>query len=189
MFNPDLDRRDFVAALAGGASAAFVTAHWGEIRAASALAARTAPEEPYRFLSADQVRELDAITATLVPTDDTAGAREAHVVRFMDTALATFWKDRQKDFPQLLQQVETFVEKKTPGNKSFAALDDANRIAVLREFEKGDARIFGQLRGFTMVGMFSHPDHGGNFDKIGWKLIGFDDRYSWVPPFGYYDRA
>ena len=41
----------------------------------------------------------------------------------------------------------------------------------------------------TMTGMFAHPEHGGNFGKIGWKLIGYEDRYSWVPPFGYYDRG
>jgi hypothetical protein len=40
-----------------------------------------------------------------------------------------------------------------------------------------------------MLGMFSHPMHGGNFNKVGWNLIGFEDRYSWTPPFGYYDRV
>jgi len=23
---------------------------------------------------------------------------------------------------------------------------------------------------------------------VGWKWIGFDDRFSWAPPFGWYDR-
>jgi len=40
-----------------------------------------------------------------------------------------------------------------------------------------------------MLGMFSHPEHGGNYQKIGWQLIGYRDQYSWAPPFGYYDRA
>jgi hypothetical protein len=29
--------------------------------------------------------------------------------------------------------------------------------------------------------------HGGNYDKIGWKLIGYDDSLNHKPPFGYYD--
>ena len=29
--------------------------------------------------------------------------------------------------------------------------------------------------------------HGGNQDKIGWKLIGYDDSLNFRPPFGYYD--
>jgi hypothetical protein len=36
--------------------------------------------------------------------------------------------------------------------------------------------------------MFANPEYGGNRDKIGWKMIGFDDRFSWGPPFGWYDR-
>jgi hypothetical protein len=40
-----------------------------------------------------------------------------------------------------------------------------------------------------MLGMFIDPIHGGNFNKVGWKMIGFEDRYSWTPPFGYYDRV
>jgi gluconate 2-dehydrogenase gamma chain len=35
--------------------------------------------------------------------------------------------------------------------------------------------------------MLSNPEYGGNFNKMGWKLIGFDDRFSWAPPFGWYD--
>ena len=29
---------------------------------------------------------------------------------------------------------------------------------------------------------------GGNYDKVGWKLIGFKDDFYFKPPFGYYDR-
>jgi hypothetical protein len=29
--------------------------------------------------------------------------------------------------------------------------------------------------------------HGGNHNKAGWKLIGFDDSLNHKPPFGYYD--
>ena len=36
--------------------------------------------------------------------------------------------------------------------------------------------------------MLANPEYGGNSDKIGWKLIGFDDRFSWGAPFGWYDR-
>ena len=40
----------------------------------------------------------------------------------------------------------------------------------------------------TAAGMFANPEYGGNRDKIGWKLLGFDDRFFWQQPFGYYDR-
>jgi hypothetical protein len=31
------------------------------------------------------------------------------------------------------------------------------------------------------------PIYGGNRGKVGWAHIGFDDRMSFEPPFGYYD--
>jgi hypothetical protein len=36
--------------------------------------------------------------------------------------------------------------------------------------------------------MFTLPTYGGNRDGVGWKLIGFEDRHTFQPPFGYYDR-
>ena len=187
MFNDEFDRRDFVA-LTGGATAALLVATWPEMRAAAALAATTPQDAPYQFLSADQVRELDAITSTLIPTDETPGAREAHVVRFIDNAFATFWKARQPMLAPVLAEIATLAAKRPPNQKSFAALNDADRIATLEEYEKSSTGSFRQLRNLAMNGMFSHPDHGGNFNKVGWKMIGFDDRYSWTAPFGYYDK-
>jgi hypothetical protein len=29
---------------------------------------------------------------------------------------------------------------------------------------------------------------GGNRDEVGWKLIGFEDKFHFEPPFGYYDK-
>jgi hypothetical protein len=29
--------------------------------------------------------------------------------------------------------------------------------------------------------------HGGNHDKVGWQLLGYDDSLNHEPPFGYYD--
>ena len=35
--------------------------------------------------------------------------------------------------------------------------------------------------------MFADPSWGGNREKSGWKLLGFDDRAIWQSPFGFYD--
>ena len=42
--------------------------------------------------------------------------------------------------------------------------------------------------GLVLAGMLAFPEYGGNYNKIGWKWIGFDDRFSWAAPFGWYDR-
>jgi gluconate 2-dehydrogenase gamma chain len=43
------------------------------------------------------------------------------------------------------------------------------------------------VRQHTIMGFFSNPQYGGNRDKMGWKLIGFEDAFVFQPPFGYYD--
>jgi gluconate 2-dehydrogenase subunit 3-like protein len=55
----------------------------------------------------------------------------------------------------------------------------------MKEMEKTEA--FGVLRGFTLTGFLCDPSMGGNKDRVGWKLIGFEDQFLYMPPFGYYD--
>ena len=67
-----------------------------------------APPEPDRWTSyqpkfffAEDFRNLDAFTAILIPTDDTPGAREAHVAAFIDfvvNAAAEYAPEMQKDW-------------------------------------------------------------------------------------------
>ena len=184
-----MNRRDFVLGVGGAAFVTRLATHGPELRAIAAYAASVAPEEHYQFFSVEQAREFDAISAQIVPTDDTPGAREAHVVRFVDRYLATVAKDEQPGLQGDFTVFGDAMAAKTPGSRSFAALSDANQIAFLTELEKSHPDVFEDFRDYTMLGMFSHPMHGGNFNKVGWKLIGFEDRPAWVPPFGYYDRV
>ena len=57
---------------------------------------------------------------------------------------------------------------------------------VLRSIEDTDGFAF--LRAMAVSGYLCHPMHGGNRSNAGWKAIGFEERMSWAPPFGYYDR-
>ena len=64
---------------------------------------------------------------------------------------------------------------------AFADLDAAKQDALLSDAEHGkldfdslpSGVFFGALLDLTMEGFFSDPIHGGNRDKIGWKLVGF----------------
>jgi gluconate 2-dehydrogenase gamma chain len=184
-----VNRRDFIVGLSGAAASAWLATHGLELRAIAAYAASIGPDEPYEFLTPEQAREFDAISAQIVPTDDTPGAREAHVVRFLDRLYATAYKARQPFLQNEFKLLGDAVAERTGRSRSFAALSDADQIAFLTDFERTHAASFNGWRGRTIWGLFCHPQHGGNFDKVGWKLIGFEDRYSWAPPFGYYDRV
>lgn len=134
---------------------------------------------PLRFFSPDQAEEIEAIAAQIIPADETPGAREAGVIRFIDRNLVEFETDRQPDY---IAGLGMLAEK---AGGRFTNLDSARQIEVLRALEKSE--FFGLVRQHTIMGFFSNPQYGGNLNKIGWKLIGFEDAFVFQPPFGYYD--
>ena len=189
MIDSDFSRRGFLGVLAGAGVATVGNASWSDLRAAGTFAAQASQQEKWQVLTPVQVRELDAVTAQFVPTDDTPGAREAHVVRFIDRSLATYAKDQKPHIDAALQKLDQLVASHFPGATSFASLGDAEQITVLKDWEATDRQTFGALHGATITGMFCNPEYGGNYNKVGWQLLGFKDQFSWAPPFGYYDRV
>lgn len=189
MDDAELSRRAFVAGVAGATTGGWLATHLPGLQATAAYAMAAAPQQAWEFFTPDQVREFDAISAQLVPTTDTPGAREAHVVRFVDRYLASVAKDEQPGVQDEFKSLGDAVAKRTPGSRSFAALSDADQIAFLVDLEASQRGVFNSFLNYTMLGMFSHPMHDGNFGKVGWTLIGYEDRYAWAPPFGYYDRV
>ena len=183
----EVSRRGFMAAIAAGTAMAWLTAHSRELEAAAHLAATGGDE--WMALTAEQAATLDAVTAQIVPSDGTPGAREAKVVRFIDRSFATFMKENKGDLDKALAELADYTTKTVPGATSFAALTSDQQIAVLKAHEKGKDSMFGMLRFLTIAGMFTMPSYGGNYQKSGWKMIGFEDRFAWAPPFGWYDRA
>jgi hypothetical protein len=180
-------RREFLEAVSTALAGALTAARLSSVT--DAFAATIPESAPYEFLTPEQVRLLDVITSHIVPTDDTPGAREAHVVRFIDHAFATFFKQHRKTFADGLEQFETFMSHYRPDGATFLELSSAEQVAALRDLERLEPDTFRGFRNLTMLGMFSHPEHGGNYQKIGWRLIGYVDQYSWAPPFGFYDRG
>jgi gluconate 2-dehydrogenase gamma chain len=186
MPSPQFSRRGFLAAAISGTAVAWIAAHASELEAAIAA---VSPPDGWLVLTAEQAATLDAVTAQLVPTDELPGAREAKVLRFIDRALATVMKEDAAQLAPVLQQLADVTAQTVPGAAAFTALSDAQQVAVLQAFEKEQPESFGALRAMTILGMFADPAYGGNFEKRGWQLLGFEDRFVWTPPFGYYDRG
>ena len=183
-------RREFLLGSATGLSAAWVTANYSGILEAASYAQqapRAGQATAFAFFSPEQALEVEAMTAQIIPTDDTPGAREARVINFIDRVLTTFEKDRQGDYTQGLQELQAQTRQVVPSGTKFSALTSAQQIQVLTAMEK--SKFFELVRTHTITGFFASPAHGGNYNKIGWKLVGFDDRFSWQAPFGHYDRV
>ena len=150
---PAVDRRDFIVGLTEIATGAWMAAQLPALRATAAYAASVAPQAPWEFFTAEEAREFDAISAQIVPTDDTPGAREARVVRFVDHWFATVQKEAQPVFRNDFKLLAEAVTARTPGNRSIAALSDADQIALLMAFEKSNPVSFAHFRGATMTGL------------------------------------
>jgi gluconate 2-dehydrogenase gamma chain len=185
----DASRRRFLAFAAGGAAAVWLGARWQDLQASARYAARAGLDSALALqaLTPAQADTLDALAAQIIPSDDTPGAREAQVVRFIDRALATFASEQQALFDQGLARLEESVTMAYPGERSFARLDSDRQVALIRQLEAAQPEFFEALRAATITGLLAHPEYGGNAGKVGWTLIGFQDRFAWQPPFGYYD--
>jgi gluconate 2-dehydrogenase gamma chain len=128
---------------------------------------------------------VEAMAAQIIPTDSSPGAREARVVHFIDQALASFARDKQSDYVKGLQNLQTKVKQVYPEASLFSALTSEQQIKVLTEIER--TPFFALVRTHTIIGFCSRPEHGGNHNKVGWELIGYDDSLKHEPHFGYYD--
>ncbi len=180
-----MKRRLFLARAGAALGGSRIALSLPAILATSAVACRARDEgSPFKALTASEAAEFEAMAARIIPSGDSPGATEAGVIYFMDAALADVRADALAPMRQGLAELQTEI-RSTYGEESFAGLDHARQIAVLKEIE--DTPFFGSVRFLTLAGMFSHPSYGGNRDEIGWKLIGFDGQRPGQPPFGHYD--
>jgi gluconate 2-dehydrogenase gamma chain len=181
-------RRKFLAQAAGSLGAAYFSFLTPDLIAQAHQHAKSAPlnlEGKFLFFTPQQAANYDAFASQIVPTDDTPGAREANVLHFTDFALSEIEPQNKKDFAAALIALTAETKKMFPSAGSFSALTAAQQVAVMKAMEKGAE--FGILRTYAITGFLVDPADGGNKDKVGWKLIGFEDKYYYQPPFGYYD--
>lgn len=135
-------------------------------------------------LGNEEAAGLQAIAARIIPTDETPGATEARVIYFMDNVLGSSRAEVLQPIRAGLSQLQASANQEY-GGVSFSELTASQQDALLRAIE--DTPFFDTLRYLTIAGMFAQPSYGGNHDKIGWQLIGFEDRHMWQAPYGYYD--
>jgi gluconate 2-dehydrogenase gamma chain len=182
-------RRSFLLSSGGVLTSVWLAAHWPAIAAAAHHAEEiSAGAEPagFAFLSAAEAADVEAVSAQIVPSGATPGAREAHAVYFIDRAMSTFFSGQSHDFHAGLADFQTKFAASHPSTASFATAASDEQIAYLKTVDR--TPFFEGVRTLTLLGMFSSPKYGGNYQGSGWKMMGFADQHAFSPPFGYYDR-
>ena len=116
----------------------------------------SAPETPWKALTAPEAKEVDRIAEELIPADEIwGGAHDANVVRYIDWQLAP-----GAPFERHLKTYRKHLELV----KGMGAA----------EIEKKFPDFFGLILRHTKQGFYGHPNHGGNAGYISWRMFGVD---------------
>lgn len=182
-------RRSFLFSSGGVLTSAWLAAHWSEVAAAAHHAQHRAAVQPtgFQFLNPEEAADVDAICGQIVPGGATPGAREAHAIYFIDRALGSFFAGWANEFRPGLAEFQNTFRKANPAVARFASASPDVQLAFLQTVE--ETPFFESVRVLTLLGMFCSPQYGGNFQGLGWKLLGFEDEHVFNPPFGYYDKG
>ena len=199
-------RREFLSTLGRTAGAAWMTAQLPAITAAvqhAHEAAKSKQAVGFEVLTAEQAKDVAAITARIIPTDEDPGATEAGVVYFIDRALKTFASRDLPVYQTGLKTVNQMTSKMFPGVARFSAATAEQQDKVLEELSESPKLVprgrrqlpagtpgdfFPLIWGHTVMGFLADPEAGGNRDFAGWKAIGRDPAHTFSPPFGEYDK-
>jgi len=148
--------------------------------AAGPMVACLGPGNPWRCLSEDEARTLEAICERIIPADHDPGAAWAGVVAFVDRQLLGPYRRLRKTYR--LGIAGTAATGLEMFGKPFAALTLQQQDAVLRAMEEGEARgdcwnqvsaksFFDLVVSHAMQGYYGDPRHGGNRERVSWKML------------------
>jgi gluconate 2-dehydrogenase gamma chain len=160
--------------------------------------------EPALALNLTEVAFVAAAVDTLIPADHLSpSGSDCGVAAYIDRQLAGAWGGGARlyrDGPYLKGKPEHgYQSPLTPKayftagvaavnawigaryGRPFDALAEADRVAVLRALETGEATLtgigaadfFAMLLALTMEGFFADPIYGGNRGKAGWAMVGY----------------
>lgn len=146
---------------------------------------RRSEGDGWEHMTEGQARGFAAVVDQIIPPDDLPGAADAGVVWFIDRALGGFAAELAGPLAEGLADLDRRALAAFPENGGFADLSFERQTGILQQVE--ESPFFSQMIFLTHCGMFAAPSWGGNRDRVGWKLLGFDNRHAWQPPFGYYD--
>ncbi len=153
----------------------------------AATAAATTPlagclktSKTWRFLTNEEAHTLEAVCDRIIPADQDPGAAWAGTVNYIDLQLVGPYRRHQKAYRQGLVGLDETSREKF--GKAFTALPPNEQDEILKALEKGDApgetwkkrsskQFFAMFVRHTMEGFYGDPRHGGNRDRVSWRMV------------------
>jgi gluconate 2-dehydrogenase alpha chain len=131
-------------------------------------------------LNPHEARTAAALFERLFPADENGpGATEIGVVAYVDRALAGVYRDRVETYRLGLGALDRAAKERF--GRLFADCEPEGQDALISDLERDalpnfrvppQREFFWMLREHAREGLFSDPAHGGNRDKLGWKVLG-----------------
>jgi gluconate 2-dehydrogenase gamma chain len=140
-------------------------------------------ERRWRFFTGEEASLVDAVADQIIPPDEWPGGKESGVTNFIDKQLAGNYKRFQETYRRGLKAIQESCYSEH-GNK-FEELSREEQTKFLENMESGkmiesvwqrgfDIEFFNLLRDHAMQSYYGSPIHGGNRDKLSYKMIGLD---------------
>jgi gluconate 2-dehydrogenase gamma chain len=151
-----------------------------QARPAAPQTPATPRREPIENLTAYEADMLEAICARIIPTDANGpGAREARAAHYIDRALGGALSGSKAAYTAGLAAFDAYC--RSSRRAPFTELSTRDQDSVLIDVETGAATgfvgssgaFFAMVRTHTLQGTFGDPYYGGNFNFIGWDMIGY----------------
>ena len=142
------------------------------------------------IFNAHQQSTLEAATGRIIPADRDLGAIEAGVIDYIENALAGYDAEHAPLYVDGIQELDRLAQEKFSA-AGFVNLCPEDQDQILATLEKQRSPFFSLLLEHTMQGFYGDPRHGGNRDRVGWKMIGFPGPSrpeGYRPPLGWYDE-
>ncbi len=133
---------------------------------------------PHRTFTSKAFATMSAACERIVPRDEDPGAVDAQVPTYIDRILQTRQMRPIKDaFLVGTAHLERRAHQMfgVPFAQASPAQQD-QLLTLFRDSRSGshEASYYDMLVVLTLEGLLGDPSYGGNKDKAGWKLLGFD---------------
>jgi gluconate 2-dehydrogenase gamma chain len=133
---------------------------------------------------------IEAATDRIIPADRDPGALQAGVVNYIENTLATYETEHAAVYIAGVQELDRLARERFISER-FVSLSAEQQDDILAHLEKQRSSFFTILVEHTMQGFYGDPRHGGNRDRVGWKMIGFPGPVrpeGYRSPLGWYDE-